>query len=595
MHGSVHDAAAPGPCGPRDGRVARRGGAWWEAREAGGAGTLNLPAIRRPVDPMTTRTSTGRARRALLGAALALALPLAACGSDSTGDAGPDPATAVPASAAVYVEATVRPEGDLREDTLKVAGKVLNTDKPEEQLQSLLRQAGGEFEIGSLDYQQDLEPWLGPRVGVFVTELRDDRDAQGAVVLAATDTDKAKESMDKAAREPAKAGAPAPKVATESYNGATLTLSDDDRATTVVDDFAILGSPDGVKAAVDAVSSDGTSLADADAFTQATDALGDEDELLGSLYVDVQAVIDQSVASGEVEKDDAAAARQVFASTGFSTVAAGLSVGDDALRVDVASQLTKAQPDLGNPSQAVAALPGDSWMALGIGDLQKVAEYQLSQLSTVTALGGNADINQLIEQLNRQLRIDIREDLLSWMGEGAAFVRGTSLVDIGGAIVVQVKDAAKAKAAMPDIERLVKELGGRRLTLGPLSAPGVDAGFTVRTENFPLPINVALAGDRLVVAVTDPALQAAISPQGSLGDNDDFKAAAEALGDGIQPSVYVAFAPVLALVEGFGLGQDADFQRFKQAAEQLRALAAGGSSDDKTSRQRAVLTLKGDD
>ncbi|MFA9271236.1 MAG: DUF3352 domain-containing protein [Baekduiaceae bacterium] len=536
-------------------------------------------------------STTSRARRALLGAALALSLPLAACGgSDSTGDGGPDPASAVPAKAPVYVEATVRPEGDLKDNTLQVAGKLLNSENPEEELQKFLQDAGTETDTGNFNYDEDLKPWLGQRVGLYFTELRDGDDAQGALVLQVTDADKAKESLSKAAREPEK-GEPAPSVSEKEYNGTSYEVTTDDTAQTVVDDLALVGTEAGVKASIDARKSDGGALADADAFKKATDALGDEDNSIGSLYVDVKATIDQAVASGEVEQDEATALRQVLGATGFTTVAAGLSVEENALRVDVASQSSKDVPDLGNPSEAVAELPGDSWLALGIGDIQKVVEYQLSQLSTVTALSGQADINTLIEQLNRQLKINIREDLLSWMGEGAAFVRGTNLADIGGALVVQSKDPAKTKASMETIENLVKLFGGKNVRVTPLTAADVDAGFVVRTEQFPLPVNVALAGDKFIVAVTDPALQAAIKPAGTLGDNADFKAAADALGDGIKPSLYLGFRPVLDLVEGFGVGEDPDYKAAKPTLDQLRALAAGGNSDDDVTRQRLVLTL----
>lgn len=537
-----------------------------------------------------TTTSTGIARRALLGAALALTLPLSACGGSDSSGSGPNPAAAVPAAAPIYLTATVRPEGDLKDDTLEVAGKLLNTDDPQGQLKQFLQRAGTSTSTGDFDYDEDLKPWLGQQVGIFVMELKEGRDTEGALVFQVTDADKARESLAASAKKPAKAGGPPPKVTEETYEGTTITVSDD-RASAVLDDYALAGSLSGVKASIDTVKGGDDALADKDAFKQATSALGDADQTIASFYLDVQGAIDQAVASGEVESDSAAAVRQAFSATGYSAVAAGISVQENALRVDIASPLSKKQPDLGNPSAAVAALPGDSWLGLGIGDVQKVLEYQISQFSTLTALGGTADLNTLIEQLGRQLDLDIREDLLSWMGEGAIFLRGTSLADIGGAAIVQVKDQAKAKAAFPAIEKLVKAFGGKGIETAPLSAPGVDVGFVVRSENFPLPIDVALAGDRFIVAVTDPALEAAISPSGSLGDNSDFKAAAEALGDGIQPTLYLGFRPVLELVEGFGLGEQPTFKPFKPTLDALRALAAGGNSDDDVSRQRVVLTL----
>ncbi|HEY8582227.1 MAG TPA: hypothetical protein VIL49_04745, partial [Capillimicrobium sp.] len=66
---------------------------------------------------MLTSAFARHARGAAIAAtAGALALGAAACGSEeSSSDAGA--ASAVPASAPIYMEAKIRPEGDLKENT----------------------------------------------------------------------------------------------------------------------------------------------------------------------------------------------------------------------------------------------------------------------------------------------------------------------------------------------------------------------------------------------------------------------------------------------------------------------------------------------
>lgn len=531
-------------------------------------------------------------RSALLGAGVALSVGLAACGGSSS-DGGADPATFVPAAAPIYVEATVRPTGELKENTLAVAKKLLNTPDPEAQIKKFLKEASDETSSG-INYEQDVASWLGEDIGFFVTEIgADSDDLQGALLLSTTNKDKAAEALETDIREPDKAGEPKPKITEEDYNGVKV-LADaaDDTAEAVLDEFAIVGSLKGVKAAIDASKSDKGALAGSAKFTKAMDGLGDDEQSLGSLYVDVKATIDQVVKSGELSEADATAFRQITSSVGFESIAAGLSVQDNAVRLDVASPLTKDGPKLGDPAKAVAALPGDAWLALGIGDIQALAEYTLDSVSTTTALAGT-DINTALEQLNTAFGVDIRKDLLAWMGNGAIFVRGTNLVDIGGALVVQSKDPAATKASMAKIQELVEQLGSALdLKTGKLSASGVDAGFTVDAgKRFPLPISVALAGDKFIVAVTDSALTAAIKPTGALGDNADFKAAAGGLGDGLQPVLYLGFSPVVSLVEGFGLGSNPDYAKAKPTLDALQALAAGGSTKDKLSKQRLVLTL----
>ena len=68
-------------------------------------------------------------RAFLLALICVLSLVAAGCGS-STSSGGDEPASAVPANAAFYADATVRPEGDLRDDALAAAGKILRTDDP---------------------------------------------------------------------------------------------------------------------------------------------------------------------------------------------------------------------------------------------------------------------------------------------------------------------------------------------------------------------------------------------------------------------------------------------------------------------------------
>jgi hypothetical protein len=66
-----------------------------------------------------------------------LALTAAACGeSGSGGDDGP--AALVPASASIYAEAAVQPEGELRDDALAAAGKILRTGDPAAKLRELV-------------------------------------------------------------------------------------------------------------------------------------------------------------------------------------------------------------------------------------------------------------------------------------------------------------------------------------------------------------------------------------------------------------------------------------------------------------------------
>src|SRR6476646_3084749 len=102
-----------------------------------------------------------RPRAALAAAAGALALGLVACGGG--GDTNADPAAAVPAGAPLYVQATVRPAGELGDDTEAALKKILRTDDPGAKIEQALASGSGD---SKLSFKDDVEPWLGDRAGL---------------------------------------------------------------------------------------------------------------------------------------------------------------------------------------------------------------------------------------------------------------------------------------------------------------------------------------------------------------------------------------------------------------------------------------------
>src|SRR5215217_8981701 len=95
-----------------------------------------------------------------------LSLAAAGCGSGAA-SGGDDPASAVPANAAIYVDATVRPDGELREDALAAAAKILRTSDPQGRIDELVAQVFSESEQPKLDYARDVKPWLGEKVALW--------------------------------------------------------------------------------------------------------------------------------------------------------------------------------------------------------------------------------------------------------------------------------------------------------------------------------------------------------------------------------------------------------------------------------------------
>ena len=206
-------------------------------------------------------------------------LVLAACGA-AGGAADADPASAVPAGTAIYLEGVVRPEGDQREDVLDAARKVLRTDDPEAQDPRADRQGPrGLRPQSKTTYKDDIAPWLGEKAGVWVAGV--DRKEPGyVVVIAAKDTEKAQEAIDKGVKSDGG------KVTQRSYSGVDYQVDDEGVAAGIVGDFFTVGTEAEFKRTVKA--QDGDSLAEEKRYESAIDGL--EDDRIGSVLRRPQAV-----------------------------------------------------------------------------------------------------------------------------------------------------------------------------------------------------------------------------------------------------------------------------------------------------------------
>ncbi len=109
----------------------------------------------------------GRAPAALAAVAAILLAALAGCGSSSPSGTSASPATVVPGSAPLYIDAAVRPEGTLKADANTSGRTLTGRQKPFEGLLKLLAGPTGK----TPNYAHEIEPWLGPHAGIFLTAV----------------------------------------------------------------------------------------------------------------------------------------------------------------------------------------------------------------------------------------------------------------------------------------------------------------------------------------------------------------------------------------------------------------------------------------
>jgi uncharacterized protein DUF3352 len=518
---------------------------------------------------------------AALVAAAAVALPIAGCGDSSGGsgggNAGADPAAVLPASAPVYVEAQVRPEGDLKANATVVAGKILRTGDPGGKVVGWI---DGALKDDGASYAKDIAPWLGQRAGLAITSVGaggNDVDVVGAI--ASRDDDAAQKFID------SRKG-----VAARTYRDVKYKYkADDDLALAVVDHAVVVGTEKGFKSAIDAQSGD--KLADSAMFKKARAVVGTDG--LGFAYADPGRLFDLAVgaASGTSVGGNAAslkAFKGLLTGSGLQSVAASLSVARDAVRVDAAAIGLKTKAGKGDGPAAAAAVPAGSWLSVGVGDVGGTVASAIKSFGSAGATGG-VDPETLLQGLKSQLGIDLQKDLLSWMGDAALFVRGTTADDLGGALVVKSKDPAASQASIGKLRTLLKALNVSVTSLR--DAPAGASGFSVKVgSSLPDRIEVAAKDDTFVVAYGKDALKDALSPPSPLGDSAPFKTAAGLL-EGAEPSLFLDTPQVVTLLASLAGDDDEDFRKAKPTLDTFGPAAAGVSSDGDVTRLKAAVSV----
>jgi hypothetical protein len=528
---------------------------------------------------------TSALARPVRGAALAacasvLALAMAACGGSGGKDA--DPAAAVPATAPFYAQATLRPTGKLGDGANTALKKILHTDDPGAKLTDALKSSDPKAKI---DYQQDVEPWLGSRAGVFFTSLSGS-EFQGAVVIASKDNGKAQDFIDKDLGG---------KAVEHSYNGVKYRFNASDKtAQGIVGDYVVAGSERGFRTVVDTVKGNSVATIDGDAgYKKALDAVG-TDDALATAYVSTQGLIDAIARSGGLPPETLGGVRQAVLQAGGTASAIKLALTADALAIDTATLGVKQSSNAGAAGQAAAALqalPGDAWLGFGVGAVGEKLRKVLQQGGQVGGVAG-IDVKGQLDLLQRSLGLDIQKDLLSWMGDAGVFVRGSTVADLGGALVVQSSDPTATKRAVAKLGRLVRKLSSSA-KVAPLSGVrGADSGLEITPQGLPFPIVVAAGSDRFVVGVNPQAVEAALDPATTLRDSASFKQAAAVLA-GVDPTFFLDIGPILRLADGLGAGQDPNYAKAREYLARFGAVAAGSKRDGDIQRGKLVLTLNG--
>ena len=415
----------------------------------------------------------------VLLAALVLALALSACGgggddtTTSVADLGPDPATMAPSDAPFYADAVIKPSGTMSEDLNSALSKLLNTDDPAGMLREAIdKELASDPSNGGLTYTKDVEPWLGARVGGFLSSYDvKTQQGEGAVAFAVTDTGAAQAFIDKAST------LGGTKSTDETYQGVDYKLDTADNSAVGIDgDFLVAGTAQGFKDAVDAGAGD--SLADNPDATAVRDDAPDNSLFTG--YVDTAAVVDLIKSSGALSGDQLKQFESQISQYSTGPVEFWGSAGPSTFALGASSP---TQSGASGPSDLISSFPADSWLAFasaGVGEQiqNSIDQFKSSFQAALQAQGVSGLSADPLAQIEKATGLDLSADF-NWIGDAGGFVQGSSVLGLGAGLVLDSNDDDAAKAA---IGKLQSALGrsnsaadladGRRLQRSDRRRPG---------------------------------------------------------------------------------------------------------------------------
>jgi len=581
----------------------------------------------------THRPRRRTAAPALLLVFAAAGLALAGCGSSSSPGSSADPASVVPASTPLYLGAVVQPDGSLKSSATAAATTLTHQPDSYARLAAVLQAPGSP----PLTYSHDLTPWLGTNAGIFLTSLSTSSAAttqlqkligevlqggasstpsawpfasgvQGAIVLDTSDSSKAASFI---STEAGHAGAhPA------SYRGVDYQATSGGEAFGIVDRLAVLGTVTGLHGVID-TSLGGPSLVHA----------ADYSKLLSSAPSGALAHVYSSpgpVRSGGASGSDSSSGAGTQGLSGVVGLLGGehtlnLSIvpSSNSLALDVDSLTSPESPPpgagvpeglLGSSSegaQALDELPGESWLAAGLGNAGATFSGDVQALhglaSLIGSLGSSSsgagatseessasgfDVKGLLEGILAPLSAlsapgaQSQHDFLSWMSSAGLFASGSGIVNLRGGIVLDSKNPSLSKAAVAKLGAALEKTGG---SVQSISIPGTDAAISARVNGLPVELDIANgvgAGGKtkFVIGLGEASVQDALKPSSTLLSAASTSTAAGTLGEGIRPSAIVEFAPLLSLLEGVGLSEDPSISHVLPYLRSLSTLVGGGKS-----------------
>lgn len=508
-------------------------------------------------------------------AVLAAALTVAACGGSSSGGGG-EPAGLMPKSAPVYLGLNLAPEAKTSEALDELTGTILGIENVGEFVAEKLEKAAlGQGQ--KFNFEKEVEPWLGEKAGMYLTGYEGEEFSGYGIAIETTNSGEAEEFIEKRV-EASGNGAKAGEFEGHKYYAEPA----DESVLGMIGDYLSFAQ---TKADFEQMvkASEGEGLDASPKFKAAMEAAPGAG--VGNVYVDIGGLIE--AAKGALPAESEAFFDLVGVEPRQATAVATVVPHSEQLEVDLSTNLGKATAKAGDASQLLESLPASAVAGFASADFGKSFGEGVGTLDE-SGIPGQIQPGELKPALEA-LGINL-DSIAASIGGIAGFVEGADVAGLGGAVVIETKDATEARKTVGDVGLLLRAAG----TKGVTAISGKLSGFSVHAAGLgPKPLIFGAAGERIVVAYgPKAAAQALRTGTATLGSTADFRAGKSALGS-TPISAFVAGAPALRLAEAaLPASRRAGFAEAKPFLAKIAYLAIGSEAEGATTTAKVIVGLR---
>ena len=491
----------------------------------------------------------------------------------------------VPEDAVGYMNVFIRPSNSQKRALDSLLQKFPGIDGTDEAIEKVIELLDEELEQDGMSYEDDIEPWLGDQVALFVSGGGTAELPNFAVLVESKNDGAVRDFVDKVAEEDDV------ELVETDYEGETYLMDangDEPVAIGLLDGFLGVGSEEAIRASIDAHSS-GETLEDDPDFTAATEPLNDD--WIALFYLDTEGLLSELAKAGQLGPNDRAAF-DAFGLDEQKAQAAILYASSDAVTFESTGGFSPSGQFAELAESAVGPgilpdLPVGAWAAYGVPQLGEIFDGLFDTFQNIPGF----DREQVDALFYGQTGLRLQEDVLSWMGDAGIFVQGTGINSIGGGLVVESNDPAKTARVLERLRGLAVQQG---IIARPAEGGGLE-GFSVSLPGVPAPF-YALGGDRLVLGYGDAALDAASAEGETLRDSEAFAAAQEAVGDDFNISFFVDVDAAQTFGEAVaafgGAPMDTYEKDVKPYLDVLTHIVAAGKKEGDTIVQKFVIGVE---